>query len=224
MTLSRARDPFAGINHWKRKHIPAATQICQHPTAARARARAGARVRNGTFTRGARMTEMIPVERERARVNKREIMTRPRPTFARTRPRGVCTHVHVHMLARVRLTESGSPARGIQRRRDGERGRDARRAENQRGSERKPACGTEVARESGPEARCSSVDDSSLPWGARAAQPYSVHARVHADARVCGASRHQRGAIRSVCPCPLGDLEMCVMKYARIIAGHSFDT
>lgn len=33
MTLSRARDPFAGINHWKRKHIPAATQICQHPTA-----------------------------------------------------------------------------------------------------------------------------------------------------------------------------------------------
>lgn len=77
-------------------------------------------------------------------------------------------------------------------------------------------------RESGPEARCSSVDDSSLPWGARAAQPYSVHARVHADARVCGASRHQRGAIRSVCPCPLGDLEMCVMKYALIIAGHSF--
>ncbi|KYQ52234.1 hypothetical protein ALC60_08849 [Trachymyrmex zeteki] len=25
-------------------------------------------------------------------------------------------------------------------------------------------------------------------------------------------------------PCPLGDLEMCVMKNARIIAGHSFDT
>lgn len=40
MTLSRARDPFTGINHWKRKHIPAATQICQHLTAARARARA----------------------------------------------------------------------------------------------------------------------------------------------------------------------------------------
>jgi len=81
MTLSRARDPFAGINHWKRKHIPAATQICQHPTAARVRARTGARTGTGTFTRGARMTEMIPVERERTRVNKREIMTRPRPTF-----------------------------------------------------------------------------------------------------------------------------------------------
>lgn len=39
MTLSRARDPFAGINHWKRKHIPAATQICQHPTAGESKER-----------------------------------------------------------------------------------------------------------------------------------------------------------------------------------------
>lgn len=95
MTLSHARDPFAGINHWKRKHIPAATQICQHPTAARARARErerearGCESARGTFTRGARMTEMIPAERERTRVNKREIMTRPRPTF-RTHTR-TCT-------------------------------------------------------------------------------------------------------------------------------------
>lgn len=172
------------------------------------------------------MTEMIPAERERTRVNKREIMTRPRGLrFARTRPRGPCTHVDVHMPARVRPTEYGGPARGIQRWCDGERGRDARRAENQRGSERNSRAGQRWReRESGPEARCSSVDDSSLPWGARATQPYSVHARVHADARVCGASRHRRGAIRSVCPCPLGDLEMCVMKNARIIAGHSFDT
>lgn len=97
---------------------------------------------NGTFTRGARMTEMIPAERERTRVNKREIMTRPRPTFrTHTAARGAYTHVDVRVSAHVRPTESGGPARGIQRWCDGERGRDARRAENQRGSERNSRAG-----------------------------------------------------------------------------------
>jgi len=160
------------------------------------------------------MTEMIPFERERTRVNKREIMTRPRPTFARTRPR---TFTYSQRTAdRVRRSSTRDFSGSVTESEGATR--DARRISEER---EKLACGTEVARESGPEARCSSVDDSSLPWGARAAQPYSLHARVHADARVCGASRHQRGAIRSVCPCPLGDLEMCVMKNARIIAGHS---
>jgi len=207
MTLSRARDPFAGINHWKRKHIPAATQICQHPTAARVRARTGARTGTGTFTRGARMTEMIPVERERTRVNKREIMTRPRPTFrthtatvVRTRTcTFTCSRAYGRQSPAVRhagfsggATESEGATRDA--RRISEEARETHRA-GQRWRERE----RERERENGPEARCSSVDDSSLPWGARAAQPYSVHARVHADARVCGASRHQRGAIRSVC-------------------------
>lgn len=104
--------------------------------------------------------------------------------------------------------------------------RDARRISEE---VRETACGTEAARErereSGPEAR------GVLAWmtrhcrGARVPRNHTACTRVyHADARVCGASRHQRGAIRSVCPCPLGDLEMCVMKNAQIIAGHSFGT
>lgn len=47
------------------------------------------------------------------------------------------------------------------------------------------------------------MDDSSLPWGARAAQPYSVHARVHADARVCGAARAGTGEALSALGMPV---------------------
>ena len=37
LVRQRARSTLDGINHWKRKHIPTATQICQHPTATASR-------------------------------------------------------------------------------------------------------------------------------------------------------------------------------------------
>ncbi|KYN08797.1 hypothetical protein ALC62_00253 [Cyphomyrmex costatus] len=114
------------------------------------------------------MTEMIPVERERTRVNKREIMTRPRPTF-RTHTAAWCVHARArsHVRARTadRVRRSGTRDSALVRRRA--KARRATRGESARKRE-----------------RCSSVDDSSLPWGARAAQPYSVHARVG-----CGVAR-----------------------------------
>lgn len=202
MTLSRARDPFTGINHWKRKHIPAATQICQHLTAARARARA--RVKSGTWHESARMTEMIPSERERTRVNKREIMTRPpRPTLARIR---LC---HVH--ARFTYTRGSTYGResptvrhaGFSGGATEKRERDARRISEEARESHVYGTERERAAERTRGERCSSVDDSSLPWGARAAQPYSVHACVHADARVCGAARAGTGEALSALGMPV---------------------
>lgn len=130
------------------------------------------------------MTEMIPAERERTRVNKREIMTRPRPTF-RTHTAARPVHARARSHARARTADgvrrSGTRDSAVVRRRA--RARRATRGESARKRE-KLARGTEVARESGPEARCSSVDDSSLPWGARAAQPYSVHACTRGRTRM----------------------------------------
>ena len=163
MTLSRARDPFAGINHWKRKHIPAATQICQHPTAGESEERGRERARlslslprsnewreprgrqrvserqGGRSVESGRETER---ERERReRVNKREIMTRPRPTGLSVLRS--CTHCH------------GSESESW-REREGERAY-IRVSERERWKA-----------ERNERTRCSSVDDSSLPWGARA--------------------------------------------------------
>lgn len=169
---------------------------------------------------------MIPSERERTRVNKREIMTRPpRPTLARIRSCVACTHdSHVYhgvvrTLERVRRFGTRDSARERRRSESATRGESARKRE-------KAACmgrrGNE--RPSGPEAR------GVLAWmtrhcrGARVPRNHTACTRVYTRTHAYAARREPALARRyplSVCPCPLGDLEMCVMKNARIIAGHS---
>lgn len=104
------------------------------------------------------------------------------------------------------------------------RERDARRISEEARESR--ACGTQRERErpSGPEAR------GVLAWmtrhcrGARVPRNHTACTRVYTRTHAYAARREPALARRyplSVCPCPLGDLEMCVMKNARIIAGHS---
>lgn len=168
MTLSRARDPFAGINHWKRKHIPAATQICQHPTAGessrqgRGEWRRGATKRQGRHRRGTekeRKTGALSGRRtparersagageerqresesdRRERVNKREIMTRPRTggPLCESRPAYVPSPTRAHRSragARGRRV-SWSESQGEEGAGGGERaGRGTERKRRQRG-------------------------------------------------------------------------------------------
>lgn len=171
MTLSRARDPFAGINHWKRKHIPAATQICQHPTAGESGERAEReRERRPLVPTPSRSNERRGRQSQREdreddqwkaggrrserreRVNKREIMTRPRPTGLCVALVATCTHCHESESESWRARERESASDESASERDG----------RPRGT------------------RCSSVDDSSLPWGARA-----THTWPRVATRVC---------------------------------------
>lgn len=104
MTLSRARDPFAGINHWKRKHIPAATQICQHPTAGESGERGTTSLVPPPFervARTARQTESVRGQRGRSVEGRRETAARARKqtrnhdTAAAYGPLCcACTHCH----------------------------------------------------------------------------------------------------------------------------------
>lgn len=134
MTLSRARDPFAGINHWKRKHIPAATQICQHPTAGESGERAEReRERRPLVPTPSRSNERRGRQSQREdreddqwkaggrrserreRVNKREIMTRPRPLC--------CARCNVYTLSRERERKLASARERERERRVSERAR-----------------------------------------------------------------------------------------------------
>lgn len=88
-TFTRAR-PICRHKSLETKTYPRGHANLPTPDRSASESESGNESANGTFTRGARMTEMIPAERERTRVNKREIMTRPRPTF------------RTHTAARVR--------------------------------------------------------------------------------------------------------------------------
>lgn len=136
MTLSRARDPFAGINHWKRKHIPAATQICQHPTAGESGERAereretSTRSHSLSFERAARQTESARGQRGRSVEGRRETeraararkQTRNHDTAAAYGPL-CCARCNVYTLSRERERKLASARERERERRVSERAR-----------------------------------------------------------------------------------------------------
>lgn len=133
------------------------------------------------------------------------------------------THVHIHggpcMVDRVRWSGTRDSAVARRRCESATRGESARKREGTTCTGRR-----ENERPNGPEAR------GVLAWmtrhcrGARVPRNHTACTRVYTRTHAYAARREPAPARRyplSVCPCPLGDLEMCVMKNARIIAGHS---
>ena len=108
---------------------------------------------------------------QRERVNKREIMTRPRPTSFCV---PLVKRVHTVTDTQAQAGVGGMVSDKSERKRERERERGSV-TESWRVNER---ARWKVGRNE-HEARCSSVDDSSLPWGARA-----THTRPRLDACV----------------------------------------